>query len=180
MSKKDGAVFSKSLFGYKKRDVNEYIRQLDEINSETIKDYESRMDELQKAFAAEKDSYESKIEQLNVEKEAIAEEFQNSIKEYKTKLEDSESRCASYLKLADAASMRAEEAANRIAGLSAELEIKNSELQILKDTIESHKKQIEKLNAAISHFAEREEKEKNESVKYFKFRRPTFFKIVKK
>jgi SMC interacting uncharacterized protein involved in chromosome segregation len=84
------------------------------------------------------------------------------------------------LKLADAASMRAEEAENRIAGLSAELEIKNSELQILKDAIESHKKQIEKLNAAISHFAEREEKEKNESVKYFKFRRPTFFKIVKK
>ena len=123
MSKKDGAVFSKSLFGYKKRDVNEYIRQSDESNSETIKDYESRMDELQKVLAAEKDSYESKIEQLNVEKEAIAEEFQNSIKEYKTKLEDSESRCASYLKLADAASMRSEEAENRIAGLSAELEI---------------------------------------------------------
>ena len=29
MSKKDGAVFAKSLFGYKKRDVNEYIRLAD-------------------------------------------------------------------------------------------------------------------------------------------------------
>ena len=180
MSKKDGAVFSKSLFGYKKRDVNEYIRQSDESNSETIKDYESRLDELQKALAAEKDSYEAKIEKLNAEKDAVSEEFQNSIKEYKSKLDDSESRCASYLKLADAASMRAEEFEKRIAVLSAELEIKNSELQILKDTIESHTKQIEKLNAAISLFAEREDKEKNESVKYFKFRRPTFFKIVKK
>ena len=147
MSKKDGAVFSKSLFGYKKRDVNEYIRQSDESNSETIKDYESRLDELQKALAAEKDSYEAKIEKLNAEKDAVSEEFQNSIKEYKSKLDDSESRCASYLKLADAASMRAEEFEKRIAVLSAELEIKNSELQILKDTIESHTKQIEKLNA---------------------------------
>ena len=180
MSKKDGAVFSKSLFGYKKRDVNEYIRQSDESNSETIKDYESRLDELQKALAAEKDSYEAKIEKLNAEKDAVSEEFLNSIKEYKSKLDDSESRCASYLKLADAASMRAEEFEKRIAVLSAELEIKNSELQILKDTIETNKKQIEKLNAAISLFAEREDKEKNESVKYFKFRRPTFFKIVKK
>ena len=36
MSKIKGALFSKSLFGYRKRDVNEYIRMSDESNSEKI------------------------------------------------------------------------------------------------------------------------------------------------
>ena len=38
MSKKDGAAFSKSLFGYKKSDVNEFIRTADENNSEKLKE----------------------------------------------------------------------------------------------------------------------------------------------
>ncbi len=50
MSKKEGAVFAKSLFGYKKRDVNEYIRLADESNSEKIKEYESMTSRMGEIF----------------------------------------------------------------------------------------------------------------------------------
>ncbi len=180
MSKKDGAVFSKALFGYKKRDVNEYIRLADESNSEKMAEYEARMRELQNVIAADKASYESEIRKLNEEKATAAKDFECFKLEFENKIEESEARCASYLKLADAASLRAESAETRIAELSSELELKISELQILKERVESDKKQIEQLNDSIACFAAREDKERIEKAKYFKLRRPAFFRIVKK
>ena len=69
MSKKDGAVFAKSLFGYKKRDVNEYIRLADESHSAKIKEYETRINELEETLSKERASYQSQVKSLSDEKD---------------------------------------------------------------------------------------------------------------
>ena len=180
MSKKDGAVFAKSLFGYKKRDVNEYIRLADENNSEKIKEYEAKINELEETLARERNAYQSQLKKLSDEKDDVTKKAENAKLEFDRKLADSEARCASYLKLADAATLRAESAEARVNELSAQLDIQKSEMNALKSKSEADEKQISQLNAAIASLTTFEEKERSEKTKFFKFRRPGFFKIIRK
>lgn len=180
MSKKDGAAFAKSLFGYKKRDVNEYIRLADESNSEKIKEYESKINELEATLSDERASYQSQLKNLSDEKDDVTKKAENAKLEFERKLADSEARCASYLKLADAATLRAESAEARVNELSARLEIQQTEMNVLKSKSEADEKQISQLNAAIVSLSTFEEKERAEKTKFFKLRRPAFFKIIRK
>lgn len=180
MSKKDGAVFAKSLFGYKKRDVNEYIRLADENNSEKIKEYEARINELEETLARERISFQSQLKELSDEKEDLTKKAEKAKLEFESKLADSQARCASYLKLADAATLRTESAEARVNELSTQLEIQKTEINALKSKSEADEKQISQLNAAIVSLSAIEEKERAEKTKFFKLRRPGFFRIIRK
>lgn len=180
MSKKDGAVFAKSLFGYKKRDVNEYIRLADENNSQKIKEYEARINELEETLARERISYQSQLKELSDEKEDLTKKAEKAKLEFESKLADSQARCASYLKLADAATLRTESAEARVNELLTQLEIQKTEINALKSKSEADEKQISQLNAAIVSLSAIEEKERTEKTKFFKLRRPGFFRIIRK
>ncbi len=180
MSKKDGAIFSKSLFGYKKRDVNEYIRLADESNSEKIKEYEARIKELEEAILREKSAYQTDIRNLSNEKESLAKNAERAKQEFEKKLAESEDRCATYIKLADNAAQRAEASELRVADLSSEIERQKSEINMLNAKSASDEKQIVQLSADIVRLSSVEEKERNSKVKFFKLRRPAFFRMVKK
>jgi 23S rRNA pseudoU1915 N3-methylase RlmH len=111
---------------------------------------------------------------------ALSKEAERSKNEYENKLSESEARATAYLKLADASKQQAEAAESRIAVLTSELESKESEVMDLKEKIHMYEKQISELNATVACFAAREEIEKREQVKYIKFRRPSFFRFIKK
>ena len=78
MSKKDGTLFSSALFGYKKSDVNEYIKLADISYSDQIsllhsenerlleraKNAESRVEELEKIISEMENEHKLKIENL--------------------------------------------------------------------------------------------------------------------
>ena len=180
MSKKDGAVFAKSLFGYKKRDVNEYIRLADESNSEKVKEYEARINELEETLACERTAYQSQLKELSNEKDDVIKKAEIAKLEFESKLADLQARCASYLKLADATTFRAESAEARVNELSTQLEIQRTEINALKSKSEADEKQISQLNTAIVKLSAIEEKERSEKTKFFKLRRPAFFKIIRK
>ena len=180
MSKKDGAVFAKSLFGYKKRDVNEYIRLADESNSEKVKEYETRINELEETLSKERTSYQSQVKSLSDEKDDATKKAEIAKLEFNSKLADCEVKCASFIKLADAATLRAESAEALVNELSAQLEIQRTEMNALKAKSETDEKQISQLNAAIVSLSSFEEKERAEKTKFFKLRRPGFFKINRK
>lgn len=180
MSKKDGAVFAKSLFGYKKRDVNEYIRLADESAAEKIKERESKIHELEETLSRERTAHLSQLKALSDEKNTLIKKAEESELVFQSKLADSESRCASYLKLADASSLRAESAEARVTELSAQLEIQRTEINVLKTKSEADEKQISQLNVAIAKLSAIEEKERAEKANFFKLRRPTFFRINRK
>ena len=180
MSKKDGAVFAKSLFGYKKRDVNEYIRLADESNSEKVKEYEARINELEETLACERTAYQSQLKELSNEKDDVTKKAEIAKLEFESKLADLQARCASYLKLADATTFRAESAEARVNELSTQLEIQRTEINALKSKSEADEKQISQLNTAIVKLSAIEEKERAEKTKFFKLRRPAFFKIIRK
>lgn len=180
MSKKDGAVFAKSLFGYKKRDVNEYIRLADENNSEKIKEYEAKIHELEETLTRERISFQSQLKELSDEKEDLTKKAEKAKLEFESKLADSQARCASYLKLADAATLRTESAEARVNELSTQLDIQKTEIISLKSKSEADEKQISQLNAAIVSLSAIEEKERAEKTKFFKLRRPGFFRIIRK
>ncbi len=180
MSKKSGAIFSKSLFGYKKRDVNEYIRAADEKNSEKIKECEARINELETTLSDERSTAKAEISRL-IEANKAAEKKIEILKcDYETKLAESEARGGSYLKLADDANLKVDTAENKIAELSAVLAAKESTISDLNDRIEASEKYIAELNSSIARYAMREEAERKEQNKYIKLRRPTFFRFIKK
>lgn len=180
MSKKDGAAFSKSFFGYKKSDVNEYIRAADENNSKKIKECEAKINELENTLAEERASGKAEIAKL-VEANKLAEKNAEVLKgEYERKYAESEARGAAYLKLTDDANSRAETAEKKISELSSALEEKETEIKDLNDRIKACEKYIEELNSAVTRYAMREEAEKREQSRYIKFRRPAFFKLIKR
>lgn len=149
MSKKNGKLFSKSLFGYKCKAVHEYIRSVDEDHAdellrvqnekallqERLSDAEYRVKNAedrirqdsinsQKQMSALKSDYESKIAALNSEL--------NSCKE---KLEESENRASSYMKLIDSSNTRAEAAEAELTVLSATTDDYKAEIEELKQKL---------------------------------------------
>ena len=124
MAKKNGALFSRALFGYKRKDVVEYIRTVDvdhadelsRINSEN-ESLQKKLDasemlckELENKLAQEKAFAQESQKKLTLEYEKKLANLNNAVNLQKDKLNDSESRASSYLKLIDSASMRAESA----------------------------------------------------------------------
>ena len=180
MSNKDGAMFSKSLFGYKKRDVNEYIRLADESNSERLKENEARIKDLEDALLSEKAAHQTDIKNLSDEKESFEKKAEQAKQEFDKKFAESEDRCASYIKLADNATQRAEAAELQVSELSSEIESYKEEIATLKERSNECETQIIQLTAEIARLSVFEEKEKADKVRFFKIRRPSFFKIVKK
>ena len=178
MSNKHGTVFSKSLFGYTKRDVNEYIRLADESNSERIKEYEARISDLEETLSRERESHQEEIKKLADEKDAADKNAETIKLELSGKLADSEARCTSYLKLADSSALRAEAAETRASELAAEIDIHKNEINDLKAKCAADEKQISELNATIVSLSAYEEK--SAKPKLFKLRRPIFFMKIKK
>ena len=175
MSKKDGAIFSKSLFGYKKRDVNEYIRLADESSSEKIKEYEARIKELEETLLSERTIHQAEINKLSDELGSAAKNAELAKREFDKKLTE-----ATYIKLADNASSRAEASELRVTELSCDIERQKEEITTLKGKIDEDTNQIIQLSAEISRLSAIEQKEKTSKVRFFKLRRPSFLKIVKK
>lgn len=149
MSKKNGKLFSKSLFGYKCKAVHEYIRSVDEDHAdellrvqnektllqERLSDAEYRVKNAedrirqdsinsQKQMSALKSDYESKIAALNSE-----------LNSYKEKLEESENRASSYMKLIDSSNTRAEAAEAELTVLSATTDDYKAEIEELKQKL---------------------------------------------
>ncbi len=180
MSKKDGAMFSKSLFGYKKCDVNEYIRIADEQSSYKIKDCEARIKDLEAKLAEEKNASQSEIDRLKNIYEMTVKNTDDLKIEYEAKLAESEARVISYHKLADDANQRAEIAEDKNSELKNVLDEKESKINDLNLRIDASEKLIAELNATIAHHVQREENERREQVKYIKLRRPLFFRFIKK
>lgn len=180
MSKRDGAIFSKSLFGYKKCDVNEYIRLADESSSEKIKEYEARIKELEETLLSERTIHQAEINKLSDELGSAAKNAELAKREFDKKLTEAEERCATYIKLADNASSRAEASELRVTELSCDIERQKEEITTLKGKIDEDTNQIIQLSAEISRLSAIEQKEKTSKVRFFKLRRPSFLKIVKK
>lgn len=180
MSKKDGAMFSRSLFGYKKRDVNEYIRIADENNSEKIKECEVRIKELENGLSEEKKASQIEISRLVENNEAAAKNAEDLKLVYEAKLAESEARAISYLKLADDANQRADLTEAKNAELLSALDEKETKIKELEDRIDASEKYISELNATVARHVQREENEKREQAKYIKLRRPLFFRFIKK
>ncbi len=145
MSKNNGAVFSKRLFGYKRSDVNDYIRNSDQAHteeiakinyekealSEKLRAAEAKISELEALRAAENAAAESRIKKLTLDFEKKLSEMDSIQSNYKDKLTESETRASSYLKMADSSAVRAESAEAELTILSAALEDSKNEIDAL-------------------------------------------------
>lgn len=146
MSNKNGKTFSKQLFGYKRSDVNDYIRDSDishsdevsKLNAERttledkVKELERRLELTEAAHAAEKAAMSAEIKRLTADYEAKLGEMDARQSSCIEKLNDSESRASSFLKMADSASARAESAEAELSIVSAALEDSKNEIEALK------------------------------------------------
>ena len=160
MSKKNGAVFSKRLFGYKKSDVNEYIRNSDQSHAEEIaalnfeksflsdklKNAEVKIAELEALRESEKTAYESKLKKLTAEYEKKLGEMTTIQSNYAEKLNESESRASSYLKMADSSSIRAESAEAERTIMSAALEDSKNQIEVLNKKLALKEAESERLS----------------------------------
>lgn len=194
MSKSNGALFSKALFGYKKSDVNEYIRQADEERSTEIsrlKDEilklensaeaaQNRIKELESLLEKERASAQSKVRELTEESEKKFAEAKKAQADIFDKLTESESRAISYLKLADSSSQRAESAEAEVTLLSAGLESARLEIQELKSKNTADAKKISELEAVIGNYAAKEAVNKAERSKYFVIKRPSLMRLIRR
>ena len=150
MSKKNGALFSRSLFGYRSKDVIEYIRTVDAAHADELARMTAEKDDLQlklndaeivieqtkELMNKELQLSEDKIKRLTSEYDKRIAELTSAMNLQKDKLLNSENRASSYLKLIDSSSMRAENA--------------EAELTILSATIEDYKTQISDLKSKLS------------------------------
>ena len=158
MAKKNGALFSRALFGYKRKDVVEYIRTVDvnhadellRINSETemiqkkLTASEALCKELENKLAQEKLSAQESQKKLTLEYEKKLAELNNAVNLQKDKLNDSENRASSYLKLIDSSSMRAESAEAELTVLSAAVEDYKAEIADLKTKLADKENELKK------------------------------------
>ena len=155
---KNGALFSKSLFGYRRKDVIEYIRTVDvdhadeisRINSEKgnlqdrLECAESKISELENLLDKERAAYKEKIQKIIAEYDKKIEELINSVAAQKDKLSDSENRAATYLKLVDSSSLRAENAEAELAVLSANIEDYKNEIAELRTKLAEMEDEVKK------------------------------------
>jgi chromosome segregation ATPase len=155
---KNGALFSKSLFGYRRKDVIEYIRTVDvdhadeisRINSEKgnlqdrLECAESKISELENLLDKERAAYKEKIQKIIAEYDKKIEELINSVAAQKDKLSDSENRAATYLKLVDSSSLRAENAEAELAVLSANIEDYKNEIAELRSKLVEMETEVKK------------------------------------
>lgn len=158
MAKKNGALFSRAMFGYKRKDVVEYIRTVDvnhadelsRINSEN-ESLQKKLDasemlcrELENKLAQEKASAQESQKKLTLEYEKKLADLNNAVNLQKDKLNDSESRASSYLKLIDSSSMRAESAEAELTVLSAAIEDYKAEIADLKSKLADKENELKK------------------------------------
>ena len=180
MSKIKGALFSKSLFGYRKRDVNEYIRMSDESNSEKINACENKIKSLEETLVNETSSFQAQIKALEEERDAALKNAESSARAYEENIAGLEARASSYLKLADDASSKNKALEEKVEELSAYVAEKEAELQALKEKTSSDEKMISELNATVARLAMQEKREKSEPTKHTRLRRPIFFRFIRK
>lgn len=194
MAKSKGTLFSKSLIGYKRADVNEYIRQSDEDHADEITELkdeilklenhvlraEAKIKELESMLEKERASAAADIRKLTEasnQKLAEAEKTQAQISD---KLSETEARATSYLKLADSSSLRAESAEAEVTLLSAGLESARVEIEELKTRNLEDEKKITELEKIVGRYAAQEEMNKAERGKYFVIRRPSFMRFIRR
>ena len=158
MSKKDGVLFSKSFFGYRIKDVVEYIRSVDsthadeishmnaelEILRDKLNESENKCKQSEDMLSKEKMMFEEKIRKIIQEYDKKIAELTSDLNNQKVKLNDSENRASSYLKIVDSSSQRAEMAETELAVLSASIddyrqEIENMKAQLAEKEVELKK-----------------------------------------
>ena len=149
MGNKNGALFAKSLFGYRRKDVIEYIRNVDAEHADEISriNYEKdclqdrlniaelKMWESEDQLKKERLAMNEKINKLTQEYDKKIAELSNAFNAQKDKLADSENRASSYLKLVDSSSLRAENA--------------EAELTVLAAAVEDYKTEISEMKAKL-------------------------------
>ncbi len=159
MSKKEGTMFSKSLFGYNKEDVNEYIRQSDVSHSSVVEQLkqdnellnekldlsEKRVAELEKILDQEKEDRKEWVREINSEHAKRLAEAVNNYNLLKAKLASTESRATSYLKLADTLKARSETSEAECTILSASLDEANSAADELRKMLKEKDDEIKRL-----------------------------------
>lgn len=193
MSKKNGALFSKSLFGYKRSDVIDYIRVTDQTHVDEIARISAEKDlladrlskaeitikELESAMTNERTAAQEKVKKLTLEYEKRIAELANAQNAVKDKLNESETRASSYLKLADTSSVRAETAEAELTVISAALENSRAEIEALNKKLtekEDEAKRIAELEALAKRMiASNSENSKSNKRKLFFIKRPLFF-----
>lgn len=177
MSKNKGTLFSKSMFGYKRSDVNNYIRESDELHasevsalklenermSRVIREYEDRISELEAILEKERKNTSDTIRKLTEESERKLSEARKSEDEVQAKLNESEARATAYLKMADSSAIRAESAETESSILSVSLEEARKEIDQLKVELaekNEDKKRLAELEEITKRYAARYEEEK--------------------
>ncbi len=154
----NGTLFSKSLFGYRRKDVIEYIRTVDvdhadeisRINYEKgvlqdrLEQAESKNSELEDLLEKERAASKDKIKKIILEYDKKIEELINSVAAQKDKLTDSENRAATYLKLVDSSSLRAENAEAELAVLTANIEDYKNEISKLRSKLAEMEAEVKK------------------------------------
>ncbi len=192
MSKANGTLFSKSLFGYKKSDVNEYIRQADDARAEELAVVKKQVslleDQLAMADVRIKELEADIVNQQNKAKETLkklSSQYEIKLSDaskvnlaLKEKIAESDARATSYLKLADASKVRAENAEAKVAIFSSNLESANAEIKELSVKLaekDAEIKRLSELEAGMRKYsAQREHDAKEEKSRYIMIKRPTF------
>ena len=177
MSKTKGTLFSKSMFGYNKSDVNNYLREADESHanqtaalkaeiddlSTKLNDAEARINNLELELSNQKEASDETIRKLSAESERKLSEAIKAESEARAQLSDSEARATAYLKLADSSAMRAESAETESSILTVSLEEARKEIDQLKVELaekNEDKKRLAELEEITKRYAARYEEEK--------------------
>ncbi len=158
MSKKNGTVFSKSLFGYRRKDVIEYIRTVDsehadevsrisdekQILQNRLNETEARIRETEELMNKERLATQERIKKITLEYDKKLAELTNAMNSQKDRLADSENRASSYLKLVDSSSLRAENAEAELTILSAAIEDYKTEIADLKSKLAEKESELKR------------------------------------
>jgi chromosome segregation ATPase len=178
MSKKNGKLFSKSLFGYKCKDVHEYIRSIDEEHASEISKAQNEKTALQDKLTEAENKIkaaEERIKQdsINAQKQIAAVKadcdsrvasLNESLDQLKERLEESENRASSYIKLIDSSNIRAEAAETELTVLSATAEDYKAEIEELKHKLaekEAELKRVSDFEKLAKKLVESNQEEKN-------------------
>lgn len=160
MSKKNGKLFSKALFGYKCKNVHEYIRNTDEEHAnelsrvqaekaqlqDKLTDVEYRLRTAEERIKLDALTAQKQIKDLTADYEARISLLNASLDSYKEKLIDSEGRASSYIKLIDSSNAKAESAEAELTVLSATLDDYKSEIDLLKQKLAEKEIEIKRVS----------------------------------
>lgn len=192
MSKKNGAFFSRTLFGYKRADVNEFIRQSDRSHEDNIVLLTSERD----LYEERAINAETRVKELETtlerERNGAKEALKRVSAEYEKKLlasaaeaDGMRNRLSVEVKKSLELIARAETAEEKLSSLSAELEAMRAEIEELKQKIsekrEEAKKQAE-LDAYVGEYALKRDEERRSanSAKPHTKRKPLVLRLVSK